>query len=308
MPGYRRVAATALAALAALFTLLGAASTATAQVTAQQTDTLAQTRNGVARYVALGDSFAAGPFIPEQRTDPIGCARSTRNYPALVAKRLHVTEFTDVSCSAATTADMTAAQQVPLGSNPPQFDALRADTDLVTVSIGGNDMGFSDIVITCGLISSTDPMGDPCRRQANSGGSDRYAERITVVAPLVAGVLREIRDRSPAATVVLVGYLRLLPPSAGCWPVVPVARGDVPYLDGLQRQLTTMLAEQASTNGALFVDSYTASAGHDICQAPSVKWVEGILLTRPAFPMHPNANGMRAVADRTLSRLSGTPD
>lgn len=307
MPGHRRVVAIALAVLC---TLLGVASTATAQgsTIAQRPDSPAQNIDGVERYVALGDSFAAGPFIPAQRTDPIGCARSTRNYPALLAEALQVTKFTDVSCSAALTEHMTAVQQVPLGSNPPQFDALRADTDLVTVSIGGNDMGFSDIVITCGRISVTDPMGDPCRRHATAGGSDIYAERITAVAPQVAAVLRGIRERSPDATIMLVGYLRLLPPTVGCWPVVPIARGDVPYLDGLHQQFTKVLAEQADTNGALFVDAYTASSGHDTCQAPSAKWVEGILLTRPAFPVHPNANGMRAVADLTLDTLTGTAD
>ncbi|MGH3926352.1 MAG: SGNH/GDSL hydrolase family protein, partial [Pseudonocardiaceae bacterium] len=84
MPGYRRVVATALAALGMF---LGVASTATTQVTtvAQQANTATRDLSGVAHYVALGDSFAAGPFILPQRTDPLGCARSTRNYPALVA-------------------------------------------------------------------------------------------------------------------------------------------------------------------------------------------------------------------------------
>ena len=305
MPGRRRVFATALAALA---TLLGVAATATTQVTAvaQQANTPTRKLNGVAHYVALGDSFAAGPFIPPQRTDPIGCARSTRNYPSLVAAGLGVAEFTDASCSRASTQHMTAAQPVPLGSNPPQFNALRPDTGLVTVSIGGNDMGFSDIVTTCGLISATDPMGDPCRRQATAGGSDRYAERVTATAPLVAGVLRGIRERSPDATVVLVSYLRILPPTTGCWPIVPIARGDVPYLDGLHDQLNAVLAEQAGRHGAVFVDAYAASLGRDICQAPSVRWVEGFAPTRPAFPVHPNAQGMRAVADLTLSTLTST--
>ncbi|MGH3915708.1 MAG: SGNH/GDSL hydrolase family protein [Pseudonocardiaceae bacterium] len=302
MFGHRRVTVTVLVALSML---VGIASPGSAQ---QASTALLGDIDEVTRYVALGDSFAAGPFIPMQRIDPLGCARSTNNYPALIAEHLRVTEFTDVSCSRAVTGNMTAAQAVPLGSNPPQFNALRTDTDLITVSIGGNDMGFSDIVITCGLISSTDPLGDPCRRHSTAGGSDDYAERITATAPKVAGVLQGIRERSPNATVLLVGYLRVLPPVGGCWPFVPIARGDVPYLDGLQQQLTAMLAEQASANGALFVDVYAASSGHDICQAPSVKWVEGIFFTRPAFPVHPNARGMQAVADLTLDTLTSTAD
>ncbi|MGH3835559.1 MAG: SGNH/GDSL hydrolase family protein [Pseudonocardiaceae bacterium] len=130
--------------------------------------------------MALGDSYAAGPRIPEQRTDPIGCGHSTRNYPALVAEALGIRDFTDVSCSGARTDNMTAPQQGPLGggTNPPQFDALASDTDLVTVTISGNDIGFSDIFDTCFRLSATDPAGNPCQRQATAGGIDRYAQRV----------------------------------------------------------------------------------------------------------------------------------
>ncbi|MGH4000677.1 MAG: SGNH/GDSL hydrolase family protein, partial [Pseudonocardiaceae bacterium] len=277
---------------ACLFALLGAAGTGAVEATA------AAPAAGASHYVALGDSYAAGPLIPEQRTDPPSCGRSTHNYPALVAAALGVADFTDVTCGGARTDHMTAVQQAPLaggGTNPAQFDALAPDTDLVTVTIGGNDLGLAEIFHTCSQLSVTDPMGDPCRRQATAGGVDRYAQRIAVVAPKVAGVLDGIRQRSPAATVLLVGYLRILPPEVGCYPLFPIARGDVPYVDGVQRQLTAMLAEQARNHGAVFVDSYAGSLGHDLCQLPEMKWVEGNVPTSPAYPMHPNIRGMRAV-------------
>lgn len=276
-----------LAALALLITGAPAAATDTGE-----------------HYVALGDSFTAGPFIPVQRLDPLGCFRSTRNYPAMVAAALAVDEYTDVSCSAARTEHTTSPQPITLGAHPPQFDALRADTDLVTVSIGGNDAGFADTVTTCGRLSVTDPWGDPCRDQATAGGTDVYAERIDAIAPEVAGVLAGIRERSPDATIVLVGYLRLLPPTDGCFPIVPIARGDVPYLDGLQQQLTAVLAEQAAEADALFVDAYAASLGRDTCAGPLTRWVEGVFPNRPAFPVHPNAAGMRAVADLVVDAVS----
>lgn len=260
--------------------------------------------DGVGRYVALGDSFAAGPFIPVQRLDPIGCARSTNNYPALLARRLQVGQFVDVSCSGAQTEDMTGTQMVPFGSNPPQFNALTEDTDLVTVSISGNDIGFSDIIVTCGRLSFTDPAGNPCERQAKAGGGDAYAEAVDAAAPLLADVLDGITERSPDATVALVGYLRILPPAVGCFPVVPIARGDVPYLDGIQRQLTEMMAEQADKADVIFVDPYAQSLGHDVCQPPGPKWVEGIIPTAPAFPVHPNATGMREVAGFVATGLA----
>ncbi|MGH3781032.1 MAG: SGNH/GDSL hydrolase family protein [Pseudonocardiaceae bacterium] len=256
------------------------------------------------RYVALGDSYAAGPVIPVQRVDPIGCERSTNNYPALLARTLHIRDYTDVSCSGAKTVNMTAPQTVPLGVNPPQFDALRPDTDLVTLTISGNDIGFTEILFTCARLSATDPFGNPCQREATAGGGDFYAQRISEAAPQVARVLAGIRARSPHATVLLVGYLRILPPAVGCFPVFPVAHGDVPYLDGLEQQLNTMLADQAFSHGAAFVDSYRGSLGHDACKLPVVKWVEGTVPTSPAAPVHPNTIGMQEVADFALETLS----
>src|SRR3954452_13214611 len=67
------------------------------------------------RYVALGDSYTSGPLIPLQRLDPLGCFRSTSNYPSLLAARLHIRSFTDVSCSGADTTHLTTAQDVLLG-------------------------------------------------------------------------------------------------------------------------------------------------------------------------------------------------
>ena len=294
MPVHRRVVTAAATVLA----LLGLAATGAVPTTAA-----AQTATSPERYVALGDSYASGPLIPVQRIDPIGCGRSTRNYPALVAEALGIRDYTDVSCNGAMTENMTDPQPVRLGTNPAQFDALTLDTDLVTVTISGNDIGFVDIIYTCGQLGATNPFGNPCERQATADGIDVYAQRIADAAPKVAGVLEGIRQRSPRATVLLVGYLRILPPAVGCYPVIPIARGDVPYLDGVQQQFTAMLADQASNHSALFVDSYAGSLGHDACQLPGVKWVEGIATTSPAAPVHPNALGMGAVAGLTLDTL-----
>ncbi len=294
MPAYRRVITAAAAIVLALLGFL--------------TTTAATTVGAPRHYVALGDSYASGPWIPEQRADPVGCQRSTSNYPARLAAALRIRDYTDVSCGGASTANMTAPQTVRLGPNPAQFDALRPDTDLVTVTIGGNDITIGDLWVTCAQLGATDPFGDPCERQATTGGTDRYAQRIAATAPKVAHVLEGIRARSPRARILLVGYLRLLPPTLGCSPVFSIARGDVLYLDAVQRQLTAMLADQASNHGAVFVDAYASSLGHDACQLPGVKWVEGTTPTSPAYPMHPNALGMQAVADLARNTLSVSPD
>ena len=246
-------------------------------------------------YVALGDSYASGPFIPNQSLNPIGCVRSDHNYAGDLTRALGIPTLVDVSCGGATTTDMTQSQSVPLGSNPPQFDALAANTDLVTVTIGGNDIGFSSILETCAVESLTNPFGNPCQQHYTAGGTDQLAAAVAATAPKVAAVLAGIRQRAPQARVVVVGYLRILPPSGGCWPVVPIARGDVPYLNGVQTELNGMLGQQASNAGDTFVDPGVIQ-GHDVCQPESRKWVEGIVPTSPAYPVHPNAAGMAEVA------------
>jgi lysophospholipase L1-like esterase len=246
-------------------------------------------------YVALGDSYASGPLIPNQSLHPIGCVRSDHNYAADLTRSMQIASLVDVSCGGATTADMTSAQSVPLGSNVPQFNALTANTDLVTVTIGGNDIGFTSVIETCALESLTNPFGSPCKNHFTAGGTDQLAARIAATAPKITAVLSGIRQRSPHARIVLVGYLRILPPAGGCWPVVPVAVGDVPYLDGVEHALNVMLGNQARAADDTFVNP-GLTTGHDVCQPESRKWVEGIVPTAPAFPVHPNAAGMTEVA------------
>jgi len=101
------------------------------------------------RYVALGDSYTAGPLIMPMN-DAFVCARSARDYPALLAARLQVQQFTDVSCSSATTRDFGSPQPGNVsGTNAPQYDALTRGTTLVTVGIGGNDIGLVGLAESC---------------------------------------------------------------------------------------------------------------------------------------------------------------
>ncbi|MEV4316039.1 SGNH/GDSL hydrolase family protein [Actinocrispum sp. NPDC049592] len=247
-------------------------------------------------YVALGDSYASGPGIPDQTGLPAGCTRSNHNYPSLLAQWLHLRNFTDVSCGGARTVDMTAPQQVQGGTNPAQFTALKKDTSLVTVMIGGNDIGFGEILATCGRLAAQDPAGNPCEQHYKATGKDELAARVAAVGPKIAAVLDGIRQRSPRAHIVVVGYLRILPAQGSCFPQVPFATGDGPYFDGIGQLLNRQLATQARRHGASFVNPYAFSSGHDACQPPDRKWVEGLNPTSPAAPMHPNAKGMLVVA------------
>jgi lysophospholipase L1-like esterase len=252
------------------------------------------------RYVAIGDSFTAGPLIPRQHGRPFACLRSDHNYPSLVARSLRAGTFVDVSCSAATIADLFQPQHVLFGENPAQLSAVTPETALVTVGIGGNDIGFSKTLYTCAGLSLTSPRGAPCAKHFGTELTDRVAD----AAPRMATVLRTIHARAPHALVLVVGYLRVLPSSTGCWPAVPASAGDVPYLDHVERTLNRMLAEQARLGDALFVDDYRGGTGHDMCS--SHRWVEPILLTHAAMPVHPNATGMRVVAARVIATLKAT--
>ncbi|GHF40809.1 SGNH/GDSL hydrolase family protein [Streptomyces morookaense] len=258
---------------------------------------------GYGSYVALGDSFASFGTATKIHGEPAGCGRATDNYPNDLARSLGVAHFVDASCAGAKTADMASPQRLqPLGENPPQFDALTPDADLVTVTISGNDT-LAEILATCLQGSFTNPMGHPCRQHYTAGGTDRAAAMINAVAPKVAGVLDGIHQRSPHATVVLVGYLPLLPPTTGCWPLVPIARGDVPYVHGLWQRMHTMLGAVAGSHNALFSNPGNV-LGHDACRPPGAKWTEGLLPTSPSAPLHPNATGQAYVAALTKALLT----
>jgi lysophospholipase L1-like esterase len=252
-------------------------------------------------YVAMGDSFTAGPGVLLQSLDPVGCFRSDHNYPHLVAQA-RGSALRDRSCSGATAQDLSAPQPVLGGPNPAQLDGLDSGVTTVSVQIGGNDIGFMEIILRCAAIL---PAGTPCQDVYTGGGSDELSRRIAATAPKVAAALAEVRRRAPQARLFVVGYPAILPEvQPGCWPLLPVAPGDVPYLRNIQKQLNAMLATQAAAAGATYVDVYGPSIGHDACQLPGTRWVEPLVPLSPAAPVHPNALGMQAMASVLLQAMT----
>ncbi|QMU71434.1 SGNH/GDSL hydrolase family protein [Streptacidiphilus sp. P02-A3a] len=261
-------------------------------------------------YVALGDSYTSGLDIPDPVGSPAGCDRSSRNYPSLVARyfKLGPSEVHDVSCSGATTGDLSSPQSTQDGSNPAQLSSVDAGTALVTVGIGGNDIDFTGILTHCVAL---DALGDvvgklhhfadedaPCRAYYTDDGTDQIGQRIGATATALAGVLARIRQLAPHSRVFVVGYPDLLPTadSAGCAHVLGVTAADVDYLNGEEVQLNRVLQQQARAAGDVYVDTYTPSRGHDACAARATRWIEPLFPDAAAAPMHPNAVGQQGIA------------
>lgn len=253
-------------------------------------------------YVALGDSYAAGTLTGEISGDPAGCLRSEKDYPHVVQHTLAAKAFTDVTCSSATSADLGGPQHVAGGTNPPQLDAITSSTTLVTLTIGGNDIGFLSIIEHC---ASLTPSGSPCKDHYTSGGTDQLSRRIAATAPKIAAVLAAVHSRAPKARILLVGYPDLLPPGGGCWPKVPFTDADSAYLGHVELALNAMLAAQAAAGHATYVDTYTPSLGHDMCTESGVRWVEPLLPTSLAAPFHPNAEGEKHMAAAVTAAIAG---
>ncbi len=278
-------AATALVASGALMGL--AASPATSASPEPERPTV---------YVAMGDSYSSGPIIPPQ-ADPVTCLRSAVNYPSLVARSLKVRAFRDVTCSAATTANLTTSQpsNTPGGPKaPPQYAALTRNTTLVTVGIGGNDIGLISLAVGC-VIAATNPTGPTC--QETNGRT--YERKIDAFAATYGTVVEAIRARSPRAEILLVGYPTTIRPG-GCFPTQPVKPTDATYLQGLIDRLDRRMRDQAAAHDAEYVNLLPSTVGHDSCAATGQEWTEGIVPRMPAYPLHPNALGMQNAARQVL--------
>ncbi len=251
------------------------------------------------RYVALGSSMAAGPGIKPTAADaPRGAGRSAVNYPHLVASRLSY-ELVDVTFSGATTANILSDRQ--LGA-PPQIDALDGSESLATVTIGGNDAGYFAMLYAAGLprwTRSVPILGGILRQQLDV---DARTAALTRVGDALRSVGAEVKRRAPGARVVFVDYLTLLPPPGT--PARPLPDDYVEAGRVVAATLERLTAEAAADTGCELVRAGAASRDHHPWSDDP--WMSGFGLPRPGrvAPLHPNAAGMRAVADLVVDQLT----
>jgi lysophospholipase L1-like esterase len=270
----------------ALTLVVGGATPVAAQT---PVDGLVPNAGGDLVYAALGDSFTSGPLVLPHDSSrvPEDCGQSTRNYPHQVANIFGVSELRDMSCGSARIPHFYEPQGgLPAGgTNEPQFVVLDEDVDIVTVGIGGNDVGFTGAAMDCLRFSPTD---DPCAADMEEG-EDRVARRIPETLPVLVQALEDIAELAPNAEIFVVNYLESLPDDGvACWPYVPILQEDMTWLVQRFKDMNAMLAEAANIAGVTLIDIYTPSIGHNACQPPGIAWVNGMVLVPPSFPAHPN--------------------
>ncbi|GAA3883658.1 SGNH/GDSL hydrolase family protein [Saccharothrix violaceirubra] len=312
--------AVALGTATALATALGIVPSAGAQPTAK----------AEYQWVALGDSYTAGVIPASGDTFEVprdGCERTDRSYPQVIDRDLGALfELTNVSCGAATIEDVSFRAQQPIGRHlpplvedpdypfppvPPQSEAAGSDTDVITVGVGGNTLGFAELLLQClRLGGDAGGVGTPCR----DAQSDGIRARLDKVGSDYEELLRVLHERAPKAKILAVGYPTVIPGNAADCEYNNFEQfGSVTPedLDWLRKDvlepLNAVIKAAAETHDAtVFVDLYESSRDHSVCAA--TKWVDGIFTQVPdqmAF-VHPNAQGHRNAADHVTEALLNT--
>lgn len=271
-------------------------------------------------YVALGDSYAAVGGTTLDPGSPPFCRRAAANYPALLLQGHRVESGTDTSCQGARIPDLTEPR--PTGESagspavdetlPPQLSALTPTTDLVTLSIGGNDIDFGSIAgcfgrsmlaeFTLGSAGGTtagdagdDASGNgapsECRTEFEQGTEDSFA----ALPAQLDGVYEAIAAASPRATVAATGYIPLIAATDTCAEISAISPQDKEWAAGITGRLNALVREAAERHGALFAEPPGADA-HTSCAAPGERWVDFTGADTGSFPMHPTPLGHEAMA------------
>jgi lysophospholipase L1-like esterase len=216
-------------------------------------------------YVALGDSFSSGVGT-NSYTLSSSCRRGVYAYPWLVAQQRPNTSLTFVACSGARTTDVLANQ----------IQSVTAGTEIVTMTIGGNDIGFSDLIVQCTLGECSNALDST---RASLG---------TVLGPRLDTVYTAIRSRTLTATVVVLGYPRIFS-SAGCFGTLGISSTERTKANQLADAIDLLTAARAAAANLTYRSTIGAFAGHAVCSGSA--WINGLNLFNTTESYHPNRNG-----------------
>lgn len=219
-------------------------------------------------YAALGDSYSSGVGAGNYESSSGSCKRSTRAYPRLWANANAPSSFAFTACSGAVTSDVTAGQLGP----------VNAGTDLVSLTVGGNDAGFADVMTTCVLQSES-----ACVNRVNQAKA--YVDN--TLPGRLDSVYRAIRAKAPSARVVVIGYPRFYQLGGGC--LAGLSETERAAINGASDHLNTAIAKRAADHGYAFTGVVSAFTGHEICSpAP---WLHSVNWLNIGESYHPTAAG-----------------
>ena len=318
--------------------LLLAASMAVVPAAAATAAPAATSPAKTVNYVALGDSYAAGQGLTTLTGQPAaGCNQTAEDYPHQVAAKLGYS-LTDVTCAGAVTENIDKTSQSvtsatgPAQSVPQQASALNDSTNVVTVTIGGNDAGFSPVVQSCVALGAQGPVvgkngglkANTCHEDYIKKGVDTLVKNIKdKVARHLEATYKAIKRAAPNAKIYVVGYPSLFPdaantPAAGCYTAlgssgndVPFTATDIAYLHSVEVQLNQTAAEQAAAVGLTYVDNVPATAANSMCPQGASAFVNGAELDPNtgaigSGSLHPNLAGATFLASQTIDAIDAT--
>ncbi|MFC0681536.1 SGNH/GDSL hydrolase family protein [Lysobacter korlensis] len=263
--------------------------------------------------MALGSSFAAGSGLgPPDPKNAEGWSGATASaYPRLVADRLNLA-LVNAACGGAITDNVTTTRQEALDETgtrivPLQIDAVDRDTDVVTITIGGNDVNYVGCLIAEAYLAA-DPESPTSIAISKFGditpwSDDEVARALDGLEVKLAAVVSAVQREAPRARILLVDYLTILPEDGEPCRAIPIPRERQRFLRQVAQRLSLATERAARLTGAEFVAVSNESRRHHACSPEP--WVTGYRIADGVAPMHPNEAGHVAVAAAVVRQLTG---
>lgn len=286
-----RITPALAASAAALLVLAGCSDSSTDEAEDQAgATTVAETTSETVveelplKYVALGDSYASMATAGNIDLSSPFCLRSVDNYASQLAGLLG-TDVTDVSCQGGVVSDVTAPRATRDGELPPQLDALDESTTLVTLTMGGNDIGFGKLASCAGNPATCT---DSLLRDTEASLGELPAHLDQMYAA--------IAEKAPNARVITTGYLPLIATGDQCFFLNRIPEQIRGYFVETTTAINSVVEEAAVRNGAAFVLPANTDQ-HTACAAADQRWTDFTGGETNSYAMHPTVAGQTAMAN-----------